>query len=654
MAVESASTGTSGGTRVNVHPLDPLDGPEIEQAAALIRERHPAEQLRFVAISLLEPPKQEVYAFQPGEPIVRRAFVVAIERGAGAVFEGQVNLTAGSVERWVHRPGVQPHPVFEEFVDADQVIRADERWQEALRRRGVTDFDKVQIDPWPAGNFGHPEEQGRRILRGISYVRDERASNGYARPIEGVVAVVDLNERRVIRLIDEGDAPVPEADLRYDAAAQPRLREDLRALEITQPQGTSVTLEGHELAWQKWRMHVSLHPREGLVLQRLTYADGDELRSICYRMGLSEMVVPYGDTSPGQYFKNAFDSGELGLGRLTNALTLGCDCLGEIVYMDGVVVTDDGRSRVLPNAICIHEEDFNILWKHTDGHDGERAHVRRARRLVVSSWATVGNYDYGFYWYFYQDGSIECEVKLTGIIQPMAVAERVELRTAQRVAKNLAGPIHQHFFCLRLDMDVDGAANTVYEVETRPLPGGRDNPYDNAFAPVLTAIRSEAEAGRVVNSASARHWRIVNRSRTNAVGEPVGYALMPGETVAMMAGEDASVAKRAAFARKQLWVTQYAADEQYAAGPYPSGSSGGDGIPAFTAADRPLEQEDVVLWYVVGVNHIVRPEDFPISSVHRCGFALKPWGFFEANPALDVAPPEPHCDCAPEECTHGH
>ena len=225
--------------RTNAHPLDPLTVAEIEQAAALCRERHPSEHMRFVSIALHEPPKAEVYAFDAESPPVRRAFIVAIERGEGTVYEGVVNLDGGSVETWEIYPGAQPNPTFEEYQDADRVIRADERWQEALRRRGVTDFDKVQIDPWPAGNFGDPVEQGRRILRGISYVRDEKASNGYARPIEGVVAVVDLNAKEVITLVDEGDAPVPAVDLRYDAEVQPSLREDLRPLEITQPDGAS-------------------------------------------------------------------------------------------------------------------------------------------------------------------------------------------------------------------------------------------------------------------------------------------------------------------------------------------------------------------------------------------------------------------------------
>ena len=653
MVVEESQS-VQADVRTNAHPLDPLTAAEIEQAAALCRERHPSEHMRFVSIALHEPPKAEVYAFDAESPPIRRAFIVAIERGEGTVYEGVVNLDGGSVETWEICPGVQPNPTVEEYEDADRVIRADARWQEALRRRGVTDFDKVQIDPWPAGNFGDPVEQGRRILRGISYVRDEKASNGYARPIEGVVAVVDLNAKEVLTLVDEGDAPVPAADLRYDAEAQPSLREDLRPLEITQPDGASFSVDGHEVRWQRWRMRVSLHPREGLVLHQVGYEDGGEVRPICHRMGLSEMVVPYGDTSPGQYFKNAFDSGEIGLGRLTNALTLGCDCLGEIVYLDGVVANDAGEAQTLPNAVCLHEEDYNILWKHVDMHNDNHAEVRRSRRLVVSSWATVGNYDYGFYWYFYQDGSIEHEIKLTGIIQTMAVGDGESRPTANLVAKNLAGPIHQHFFCVRMDLDIDGAANTVYEVDTHPLPVGPDNPHANAFAPTLTPIRSESEAGRSVQSSSGRHWRIVNPGRTNAIGEPVGYTLHPGETVDMMAGEEAAVSKRAAFARKQLWVTRESPDELYAAGAYPSQSTGGDGMPTFTSGNRALENEDVVLWYVVGVNHLIRPEDFPISPIHACGFKLRPWGFFDTNPALDVAVPEEHCNCAEGECTHGH
>jgi primary-amine oxidase len=455
--------------------------------------------------------------------------------------------------------------------------------------------------------------------------------------------MVDLVEERVIRLVDERLAPLPEADFRYDADAIPSVRQGLKPLEIIQPEGVSFTIEGHELRWQKWSMRVSLHPREGLVLHAIAYDDAGERRSICHRASMAEMVVPYGDTSAGQFWKNAFDSGEVGLGRLTNSLALGCDCLGAITYMDGVVCNADGSPRVIENAICIHEEDYGILWKHTDGHNDGHVEVRRNRRLVVSSFATVGNYDYGFYWMFYQDGSFEQEVRATGIIQTMAVADDAPLETRHLVAKNLAGPIHQHFFCFRLDMDVDGAANTVLEVDTEPIAAGPENPYNNAFRAVQTPIRSESESGRKANTPKARFWKVASRDRKNAVGEPTAYALFPGDTVDMMAGENSMVGRRAAFARKTLWVTQNEATERHPGGEYPAQSRGDDGLHVWTQACRNLENDDVVLWYTIGMNHIVRPEDWPVAPVHRARFHLKPWGFFDHNPALDVPAPAEVC-----------
>ena len=267
-------------------------------------------------------------------------------------------------------------------------------------------------------------------------------------------------------MVDEPGPPAPETslDYRYNEIAP---REGLKALDIVQPDGVSFTLDGHLLSWQKWQMRVSMHPREGLVLHQIAYNDDGELRPICYRASMTEMVVPYGDPSPTQYFKNAFDSGEVGgLGRLTNSLELGCDCLGEIVYLDGHVTNEFGGSRTIKNAVCIHEEDFGINWKHTRVEDDiPVSEVRRTRRLVVSAIATVGNYDYGFYWMFYPDGSWEQEVKATGIVQTIAADPDDPQITRHMIAPGLAAPIHQHFLCFRMDMEIDGGTNTVYQVE---------------------------------------------------------------------------------------------------------------------------------------------------------------------------------------------
>ena len=81
------------------------------------------------------------------------------------------------------------------------------------------------------------------------------------------------------------------------------------------------------------------------MLNQLAYEDGGRRRSILHRASLSEMVVPYGDPSPTHYWKNAFDGGENGVGLAASPLTRGCDCLGEIVYLDARRLGRRGRRR---------------------------------------------------------------------------------------------------------------------------------------------------------------------------------------------------------------------------------------------------------------------------------------------------------------------
>ena len=634
------------------HPLDPLTAEEISAASRIAAAHEPRDGWRFPLVALDEPAKGAVQSFSAGDPIARRALLMLLDVESGDAAECVVDLGAESVERWTPLDGHQPFPLMEEFGRAVEAVKSDDRWLAAMKSRGFSDrqIENIQVDPWPGGNFGTKWEREHRTLKAISYLRDDPAKTGYGRPIEHVVAVVDLIENRVLDLIDEPGPPPAPSELHYaDNDLAPR--EDLKTLDIVQPDGVSFTLDGHLLSWQKWQMRVSLHPREGLVLHQIAYNDDGELRPICYRASMSEMVVPYGDPAPTQYFKNAFDSGEVGgLGRLTNSLELGCDCLGEIVYMDGVVTNEYGGSREIKNAICIHEEDFGISWKHTHmGDDAPISDVRRSRRLVVSAIATVGNYDYGFYWYFYQDGSWEQEIKATGIVQTIAADPDDPQITRHMIAPQLAAPIHQHFFCFRMDMEVDGGTNTVYEVDTKPLPAGPNNPHNNAFTAVAKPLLSESDGERVVNSASARHWRIANTNKTNHVGHSPAYVLVPGEAVALMAGPDSAVYGRAGFTHRQLWVTPFDAGQFYPAGDYPNQSEAGEGIPAWVSADRDIADEDVVLWYTVGMNHIVVPEDWPVAPVHRSGFKLRPAGFFSHNPALDVPAPD---HCAHEDSGH--
>jgi len=626
------------------HPLDALTSADVEAAVAAARATgRLTDAARFASVALDEPAKAELAAFERGEPVPRRVRLSIVPGPACQVIEAVVDVGSGEVLTWEAVDGVRPAILFEEAFGAMVALHEHDGFREAMAKRGITDLSTVQIDPWPTGSFGVAVEEGRRIARCIPYYRENPTDNGYARPVEGVLAWVDLGTGEVLDVADHGVVPLPPEPGSYYPEDNGPLRADLRALDISQPEGPSFTVEGNLVRWQKWSLRVSLDPHEGLVLHTVGYDDGGRVRPILHRASISEMVVPYGDPGPLHGWKNAFDAGEWGLGRMANSLTLGCDCLGEIFYFDAVTADEHGNAVTVPNVVCMHEEDYGILWKHQDLHGG-RTEVRRSRRLVVSSIATVGNYEYGFYWYLYLDGSIQLEVKLTGIMSTQAVADETQpLPHARRIAPGLAAPLHQHLFCARLDLDVDGEVNEVHEVDVGALPAGDANPWGNAFTARVTRLESEQQARRRVDPARSRTWRVVNPASRNRLGEPVAYKLVPGSTPTLLADPTSSIGRRAGFATENLWVTPLAGGERRAAGDYPNQHAGGDGLPRWTAADRSLVDTDVVVWHTFGVTHVPRPEDWPVMPVEYCGFLLAPVGFFDANPALDVPPPPAHC-----------
>ncbi|MGH8977131.1 MAG: primary-amine oxidase, partial [Acidimicrobiia bacterium] len=389
------------------HPFDMLTGAEIERAVAIVRGtgRIPDGAL-FAHVVLHEPDKTELAQWKEGDPVDRQVRVQVVPGPDLHLIEIVVSVTRGEIVEWRTVEGMRSALLMTEAMNAIFTTKEHPDYIAALARRGITDLDAVQIDPWPAGAFGYDAEVGRRISRCISFLRHDATDNGYARPIEGIIVHFDLGRNEVVEVIDHGVVPLPPNRASYYAEDQPKLRSGLRPISITQPEGPSFTVDGNLVQWQCWRFRIAFDPYEGLVLHQVAYEDDGRLRPILHRASIDEMVVPYGDPGERQGWKNAFDAGEWGLGRMTQPLTLGCDCVGEIHYMDATLANEQGDPWVIERAICMHEEDYGILWKHVDLFGG-RHEVRRSRRLVVSCVSTVGNYEYGFFWYFYLDGNIQ-------------------------------------------------------------------------------------------------------------------------------------------------------------------------------------------------------------------------------------------------------
>jgi primary-amine oxidase len=620
---------------VSDHPLDPLSAEEFRAVAQLLRREKDVARphWRIASVELREPTKDVVRAFRPGDPIVREARVVAWNTDDGTAYVGLLSLTDDALLSWDARPGKQPNATVDEWHDCDAAMRRHPDVLAALAERGITDPDLVLVDVWTYGAHLIPTAYaGRRIGWCDIWLRDSHDSNPYAHPVSGLKLVVDLNTMELLEVEDTPSAGFPEVQGEYVPQHVPGLQQrvDLKPLEIRQPDGVSFRLDGNALSWQGWRLRLGFGYREGLILHRVSYGG----RSIAHRISFAEMVVPYRDPTPDHVRRTAYDIGEWGLGFMTTSLELGCDCLGEIRYLDAVLHDSAGEPQTVTNAICIHEEDNAVLWKHVDERAG--AEVRRMRRLVVSFHVTVANYEYLVYWRFYQDGNIECEVRATGIMVTTPFEGDAAPPYGTVVDTQTYAPIHQHFLTVRLDMEVDGPDNTVVMSETEQLPIGPDNPYGLALA--QRSVPLATEGGFDVDWSTQRAWKVTNPNVRNKVGTAVAYKLVPSAAVPPMLDPSSPVLRRARVLEHTLWVTPYAREERWPCGEFVNQSAEDEGLPVWTAAERSIDNTDVVLWYTFGIHHVPRVEDWPIMPADTVSFWLKPTGFFDHNPSLDVAP----------------
>ena len=324
-----------------MNALDPLSADEFRQAAAILRrDRGVGPRWRFASIELREPEKGV-------EPTGREAIVVCWNRDGGAAYRALVSLSTDALVSWDALEGIQPNLTPDEWHECDEALRREPRLIEALAARGITDMDAVLIDVWGYRGFLVPERYaGRRVGWTDTWFRSAPGSNPYANPVNGLHCVVDLNSMELLEIEDTFSVEKPPGVMgEYVPRHVPdlRLRADLEPIEITQPAGVSFTLDGHSLTWQNWALRLGFNHREGLVLHTLGFAG----RSVAHRLSVAEMVVPYRDPSPDHYRRTAYDIGEWGLGFMTQSLELGCDCLGEIRYLDAVLHDTAGEPYVI-------------------------------------------------------------------------------------------------------------------------------------------------------------------------------------------------------------------------------------------------------------------------------------------------------------------
>jgi primary-amine oxidase len=522
-------------------------------------------------------------------------------------------------------------------------VKKDPRWRAAMAKRGFASFDNIICAPLTVGPVIDQRYRGLRLLKVPCFDKTGAVNNVYGRPIEGLLAIVDVRKGAVVDVIDEGVVPIPKdvPSEAYDPATS--TRKPTRPVQIRSPQGPNFTLAGSVVSWDKWNFHLRVDKRLGPVISRITWQDGSVPRQVAYQLSTAEMFVPYMDPSQTWAYRAYMDIGEYGFGALSSPLKPGSDCPVDARFLDAVISDDHGKPMTLKNVVCVFERDTGEpLWRHyeffTESHES-RPNVE----LVVRMAPEVGNYDYLLDYAFNRNGEIEVRVGAYGIIATKGVAaKRMQDATAQAdtqygtlVAPNLVGVNHDHFMSFRVDLDVEGQDNrlVVDRFAKRRLT---NNPLRHSLWQVERSV--VGTEGALDSMHDPVWYRVESGSRRNAMGNPTSYQLVPGHSDLSILDPDEPQQQRASFSGSGLWVTRYNPNETFAAGVYPNQNRNVEGLPSFIADHQPIANQDLVLWYTVGFRHQTRSEDWPVMPEMWHSFKLRPFNFFDRNPGLDVPP----------------
>ena len=627
------------------HPLNALTADEIKQAVEIVKASADFKpNTRFTQIALAEPEKAKVWDYVLNGTAVdapRQAKIVMLE--GKHVIESLVDLKDKKILRWEPVKDAHGMVLLDDFTAVQQIINDSTEFAEVLKKHGITDPKKVITTPLTVGYFDGKDglKQEDRLLKVVSYL-DVGDGNYWAHPIENLVAVVDLEQKKIQKIEEGAVIPVPLTPRPYDG--RDRIETPKKPLDIIEPEGKNYTITGDRVHWQNWDFHLSLDSRVGPMISTVTYNDNGKKRQVMYQGSLGGMIVPYGDPDVGWYFKAYLDSGDYGMGTLTSPLVRGKDVPSNAVMLNETIPDYTGAPMEIPRAIAIFERYAGPEYKH---QEMGQPNVSAERRELVVRWvSTVGNYDYIFDWVFHENGTLGIDAGATGIEAVKGVQAKTmhdatakdDTRYGTLIDHNIVGTTHQHIYNFRLDMDVDGINNKLVAMDPEVKPNTTGGPRTSTMQVNQYDIDTEQQAAQKFDPGTIR--LLSNTRKENRMGNPVSYQIIPyaGGTHPVATGAkfapDEWIYHRLSFMDKQLWVTRYHPDERYPEGKFPNRSIHDTGLGQYSKDNESLNDQDDVVWMTTGTTHVARAEEWPIMPTEWVHALLKPWNFFDETPTL--------------------
>ena len=637
-------------------PWHSLTSEEVAEVATAVIEAVDA-QVVFNRISLLEPLKQDALAWDAHSVAARGADV--LYRSEKSSYRVQYDFQTSALSDPQTIVSGQPMLVGAEIVTALDAVNALSEVREALARRGVSARNGLCL-PRTVGRFftSLADPVTDRLvrfdcfnIRGQSGLGLLPTTSAYARPVEGISVLFDVEELRLIEFVDSfADAEAPPSDfdvIEFHASAL-ETRAPLNKVAIAQEQGPNFSVTGSQIDWQNWRFHLRFDPRQGTVLNNVGIVTDEGVRPVAYEIAMSEMFVPYQDPDTHWFYRAYFDMGEYGFGNMATALK-GNDCPPNAVFQNVVLHTAAGEPFIAENRVCLFEFDPGYpSWRHHESlYDEvpgiEKHNSRRATNLVVRMVAVIGNYDYFQDYVFQQDGRVRIRLISTGIDATKGVfaatladaAAQTETATGTLIAPYRLGVNHDHFFSYRIDFDIDGTDNNFVRQRLQSVRQPNDAIRQGVWGVTREAVKSEQQAQTVMQVDKPALLTFSSGTSKNAMGYDTSYQLMFPNIRPLVTLDD-PIYQRAGFLKNNLWVTKYKRDELFSSGIAVNQSAPGVGLPHYAGNNDALENNDLVAWPTIGFHHVPMAEDWPVMPAKVDEIVLKPRNFFDRNPALDV------------------